>query len=147
MKSVNWVEVLDLTNWSGALEKLLQKFETSPSESSESSTFQQFQWAQQDVIFLMPHSHIQPWQQTVIKHIFLPLDSIHVNIFNSFHTLLSLTLHPQTFTWPGEMAKVSEENGWVFYISLEGKGQVEVSSGVGDLKWMSKISKHIFKRS
>ena len=37
MKSVNWVEVLDLANWSGALEKLLQKFEISPSESSESS--------------------------------------------------------------------------------------------------------------
>ena len=37
------LELLDLANLSGALEKLLQKFETSPSESSKSSTFQQFQ--------------------------------------------------------------------------------------------------------
>jgi len=46
MRSVNWapgMEVLDLANLTGVLEKLLQKFETSPSESSESSTFQQFQ--------------------------------------------------------------------------------------------------------
>ena len=45
MRSVNWLEVLDLGNWSGALEKLLQKFDAGPSESSESSTFQHFQRA------------------------------------------------------------------------------------------------------
>jgi hypothetical protein len=53
MRLVNWLEVLDPANPSGVLEKLLQKFDTGPSESSESSTFQHFQRAQQHVIFLM----------------------------------------------------------------------------------------------
>ena len=53
MRLVNWLEVLDPANPSGVLEKLLQKFDTGPSESSESSTFQHFQQAQQHVIFLM----------------------------------------------------------------------------------------------
>ena len=42
VKSVNLLEVLDLGNRSGELEKLLQNLETSPSKSSKSSTFQQF---------------------------------------------------------------------------------------------------------
>ena len=53
MRLVNWLEVLGPANPSGVLEKLLQKFDTGPSESSESSTFQHFQRAQQHVIFLM----------------------------------------------------------------------------------------------
>jgi hypothetical protein len=53
MRPVNRVEVLDLENWSGVLEKLLQIFETRPSKSSESSAFQLFQLAQRHVIFLM----------------------------------------------------------------------------------------------
>jgi hypothetical protein len=48
--------VLDLEDWSGALEKLLQESETSPSASSESSDFQHLQpvqWFQWCAIFLM----------------------------------------------------------------------------------------------
>ena len=37
------VQLLDLANWAGVLEKLLQIFETSSSKSSKSSTFQHFQ--------------------------------------------------------------------------------------------------------
>ena len=53
MKSVNQVEVLDLGNRSGVLEKMIQKFEARPSKSSSSSGFQLFQPAQRHVIFLM----------------------------------------------------------------------------------------------
>ena len=55
--------MLDLANWSGALDKLSQKSETSPSAPSESSDFQHLQPAQWCAIFLMRVTPDNPYQQ------------------------------------------------------------------------------------